>query len=253
MCSGRTGCVNRGPFVTGVNSGLGRYVYEKIGRFAFTRDTTPEELEIIKNSKIDLIIHCAFGHMEDNVALTKKLVSFPHKKFIFISSIDVYPKDGNKHREGELIGADSAKEEYGVTKLMCEDIVKKHCKDYLIIRPSALLGKYSRRNSLIKIIEDKKCSLSLSGKSRFNYILHSDALDFIKFAAQKNVQGIFNLTSSTNITLSQIADTLGKKVKFGNFLYDAGDIDNGKACSIFPSFGKTSKEVITQFIKENYA
>jgi nucleoside-diphosphate-sugar epimerase len=251
-------------FVSGVNSGLGKYIYEKIGGVGLRRDTSTQEIEEIKNRKIDVIIHCAFSsqrridseslynYLEDNVLLTKKLISFPHQKFIFISSVDVYPKDGNRHSEDEIIDVDSIKGIYGITKLMSESIIRKHCENYLILRASALLGRYSRRNSLIKIIEDQDCILSLSGESRFNYVLYSDVLGFIEFSIQRDLKGIFNLTSSENITLSEVANMLGKKIKFGDYFYDVGNIDNSKILSIFPPFKKTAKEVIAQYIKERY-
>lgn len=249
---------------TGVNSGLGRYIYEKMRGVGFTRDTSFEALALqkTKNRKIEIIVHCAFNsqrminsnslynYLEDNVILTKNLVCLPHKKFIYISSVDIYPKDENIHSEEEIMDLDCVKGIYGITKLMSESIVKKYCKNYLILRTSALLGKYSRKNILIKIIEDEGCVLSLSGSSIFNYVLHSDVLDFIKLSIQKDLQGIFNLTSSGNITLSEITQMLDKKVRFGNYFYNVGNIDNRKVTSLFPVFKKTSKEVIIQYMKE---
>lgn len=247
---------------TGISSGLGKYIYENLGGIGLTRYLSTEERERIKNRGADIIIHCAFNsrreinsdslyhYLEDNVFLTKELVSFPHKKFIFLSSVDVYSKKAIIHSEDEIIDMDSISGIYGITKLMSESIVKNHCPNYLILRGAAFLGKYSRKNSLIKIIEDKECILTLSGNSIFNYVLHSDILDFIEFSIDYELKGIYNLASSETITLSEVADMLGKKVKFGTYFYDVAKIDNSKISSVFPAFKKTSKEVITQFIKE---
>lgn len=251
-------------FITGVNSGLGKYLYRNMGGAALTRDTTPEEIEEIKTNGIETIIHCAFNsgkkadsgslydYLEDNIMLTKKLVSFPHKKFIFISSVDVYTKNGKEHSEEEPIDIDSVKDMYGVTKLMSEAIIQKSCRDYLILRPSALLGEYSRRNSLIKIMEEEEPAISLSGESTLNYVLHSSVLDFLKISMKKGLGGIFNLASSGNIALSDIAGIAGKKVRFGSFVYNVGDIDNRKASSVYPFFRNHSKEIVTQYIKGRY-
>jgi nucleoside-diphosphate-sugar epimerase len=248
--------------VTGTRSGLGKYVHENLGGLALTRHTPAEERKKIKNSIVDVIIHCAFNsrrgvnsdnlyqYIQDNVNLTEELVSIPHKKFIFISSIDVYPKRKGNHSEDEIIDIDSLNGIYGITKLMSESIIKNQCRNYLILRASALLGKYSRKNSLLRILEDKDCTLTLSGNSRFNYVLHSDVLDFIKFSIEHDIKGIYNLASSDNITLSEVAEMTDKKVKFGSYFYDAGNIDNSKISSVFPAFKKTSKEVIAQFIGE---
>jgi len=247
-------------FTTGILSGLGKFIHENLGGIGLTRDTPPEDMEKIKKSGVDVIIHCAFNssreinsdslyhYLEDNVLLTKKLVSIPHKKFIFLSSVDVYPKKTIAHSEDEIIDMDSVSTIYGITKLMSECIVKNHGLNYLILRPTAHLGKYSRKNSLIRIMEDEECALTLSGDSRFNYVLHSDVLDFTKFSIKHDIKGIYNVASSENINLSEVADILGKKVKFGTYRYDVGNIDNSKVLSVLPTLKKTSKESITQFI-----
>lgn len=247
---------------SGILSGLGKYIYENLGGIGLTRSLRTEERERIKNRGVDIIIHCAFNsqrevdsdslyhYLEDNLLLTKELVSFPHKKFIYLSSVDVYPKGADLHSEDEIIDMDSISGIRGITKLMSESIVKNHCENYLILRSSAFLGKYSRKNSLIKIIEDKECTLTLSGSSIFSYVLHSDVLDFIKFSIDRDLRGIYNLASSENVTLLEVADMLGKKVKFGTYFYDVGNVDNSRISSVFPVFRKTSKEMITQFVKE---
>ena len=245
---------------TGILSGLGKYLHENLGGISLTRATSPEDMEKIKNEGVDVIIHCAFNsrrginsdslyhYLEDNVLLTKKLVFIPHKKFIFLSSVDVYPKKAIVHSEDEIIDVDSINGIYGITKLMSESIVKNHCENYLILRGTSLLGKYSRKNSLIKIIEDEECILTLADDSRFNYVLHLDISDFIKFSIDQDLKGIYNLASSENITLLEVANMLGKKAKFGTYRYDVGNIDNSKISSVFPVFKRASKEIVTQVI-----
>ncbi len=127
--------------VTGSNSGLGKYIHNSTGAIGLKRDTSEEEIEKIRKSPIDFIIHCAFNsqrdvdtdsvydYLEDNILLTKQLVSFPHRKFIFISSVDVYPPNAAYHTEDEKIDIDSVKGIYGLTKLMSESIVRKCCRN----------------------------------------------------------------------------------------------------------------------------
>lgn len=245
--------------ITGSSSGLGKYLYDNLGGFSLNRQTTKGEREKIKKDGAEVIIHCAFNsdrdpknldqYLKDNVLLTEELTHFPYKKFIFISSVDVYPKDSNKHSEDEIIDVGKVDGIYAVTKLMSEDLVKKNCSNFLILRCTALLGKDSRKNSLIKILKDNKPTLTLSGKSTFNYILHSDILNFIKLAIKKNLQGIYNVASSENITLSEANNLFKKQVNFGDYIYNVGNIDNRKIISIYPRLKKTSNEVIEFFSK----
>lgn len=247
---------------TGTKSGLGRYIYENLGGTGLTRSNFSEEIEKCKQKGVDIIIHCAFNsgkgidslslhsYLSDNVFLTKTLTAVPHKKFVFISTVDVYPKMSGQRFEEEIIEADSLDGLYPITKLMAESMVMNCCENYLILRPTAFLGKYSRPNSLIRIIEEENCVLTLSADSKFNYILHSDVLKFIEFAITNDLKGIYNIASSENVRLSDTAEMLGKRVKFGSHKYDVGNISNSKIASLFSDFKKTSKEVIAQFLME---
>jgi len=247
---------------TGSLSGLGKHLYESLGGLGWTRRLASDWREEIGRKGVEVIIHCAFnssrsvnsesiyGYLQDNVLLTKELVSIPHQKFILISSVDVYPQRPNRHQENELIDIHAVNGIYGMTKLMSEAIVRQRCSNHLILRCVSLLGEYSRKNSLIRIIEDEPCRLTLSGDSRLNCVLYPDVSDFIRFAIGQDAQGIFNISSAENLVLSAVADRLGKKVRFGTHRYEVGDIDNSKASSIFPAFRKTSMEVIAKFARE---
>lgn len=248
--------------ITGTQSGLGKYLSNTIGNtISYNRDASNADFEEYKARGVDTIIHCAFNsskqvnsdnlnsYIKDNVFLTKKLSKIPHKKFVFISTVDVYPKDNKYHSEKELIDIDSTKGIYEITKLISESLIQNLCSNYLILRCAALLGKNSKKNSLIKIIKENHPTLTLSADSSLNYILHKDVLKFIRIAIEKNLQGIYNLASSKNITLSQVAKALKKQVHFGNYTYNVGNIDNTKVVTVYPAFKKTSQEVITTFIK----
>lgn len=248
--------------VTGALSGLGKHIYEYFRGIAWDRQMLDKDRGVIKRTGADTIIHCAsnssqevssdtlYGYVGDNVLLTEELVSVPHRKFIFISSVDVYPKQKGLHQEDEVIDVNNVIGIYAVTKLMSESIVRQHCPNHLILRCSSLLGEYSRKNSLIKILEDEPCVLTLTQDSRLNYILHCDVSGFIQFAIKNDLQGIYNVACSGNVTLREVVTTIGKKVQFGKYNYDVGNIDNRKITSIFPSFKKTSREIVTQFMRE---
>ncbi len=247
--------------ITGHKSGLGRYLYEYFGGVGLDRNVSSSRFEQIKREGTDVIIHCAFNsareinyrnlyqYLSDNIFLTKKLAQIPHKKFIYISSVDVYPKNNKKHFENETIDVNQISGVYAIAKLMSESIIQNLCPNFLILRCTALLGRDSRENSLIKIIKEENPTLTLSADSVFNYILHKDVLEFIKIAVEKNLQGAYNLSSSKNITLLEITELLGKKVSFGNYTYNVGNIDNKKASKLLPSFKKTSREVVSELTK----
>ena len=245
---------------TGSRSGLGRHIFETFGGAGWTRDLSKTERDEIKREGVDVIVHCAFNsrrnvdseslyrYVADNVLLTAELASVPHKKFIFLSSVDVYPGEPGLRSESDITQPNALEGMYGVTKLMSEAIVRERCPNHLILRCVALLGKYARKNSLLRIIEDEPCVLTLSGDSRFNYVPHSDVSDFIGFAIENDVQGVYNVACSENVTLNRVAYLVGRRVTFGEHRYDVGNIDNSKSSLIFPAFKKTSEEVVAQFV-----
>ena len=247
---------------TGTQSGLGRFIYEYFGGLSFDRSNSLEDLETYSAKNLDTIFHCAFNRgneidrhslgkfLTDNVILTQELVKIPHKKFIFISTVDIYPKTKSSVSEDCQIQVKLLNEPYQVTKYISENIVTQTCKNYLIVRLSALLGKYSKPNSLSKIRKNENAELTLTPNSNFNYVLHLDVARFLEIAIQKDLTGIYNIASSENITISEVAKHLDKKVNFGSFFYNVGNVNNAKAASVYPLIEKTSRQVISEYLEE---
>jgi nucleoside-diphosphate-sugar epimerase len=216
--------------VTGNKSGLGRYLYENLPEaIPYNRDTHWGD---IKNQDYDMIVHAAFrvarevsadqiyDYYNDTVALTEKLTKLKSKKFVFISSVDVYPKQEDKvWRAEDPIIFDHVDSVYGQMKLLCESIVRHHCHDPLILRPSALIGSYMRKNNYLKIVEDAQPKLTLSGESKFNFVDYKDLLRIIQNTLRKNLSGIHNVVSDHTISLHEVAKKHGKSVEFGQFTY----------------------------------
>jgi len=248
--------------VTGSQSGLGKYLLENLpNTIGFTRKT---KINFISRFSINTIIHCAnnkatniqspdlYKYLNDNILLTHNLVKIPCKKFIYISTVDVYPKDGKVYDENKIINIEKIENLYGLTKLMSEKIVIRYNRNYLILRPTALLGPYMKPNSLTKILKNNYIDFNLAGESKFNYVLYSDILRFIKYALKENTSGIFNLASRGNLSLLEIAKELGKEdVPFGDYVYNIGNIDSSKINAIVPYFNKNTKRLLKKF-KEKY-
>jgi len=255
---------NNKILVTGIDSGLGKYLFKKIKRnvVGFNRKTTIDDIKLFD---IDTIIHCAnnktlnikhsdiFKYTNDNLLLTYELSKLPCKKFIYISTVDVYPKDRMLHKEDDVIDINGIDSIYGITKLMSEQIVINNCRNYLILRPTALLGPYMKPNSFTKILTGNYENFNLASQSDFNYVLYKDIFDFIKLACKEDIMGIFNLASKTNVSLLQVAREFKKtgEVPFGDYLYHIGFINNNKVTSIFPAFNKDTLKLIREF-KESY-
>lgn len=247
--------------VTGVKSGLGRFIHEQIGGLGLSREKQISDFKGLDRNGVDVIIHCAANqartvtsrtiaqYTDDNLFLTKKLVTIPHKKFVYLSTVDIYPHDGGPHNEEEILDINKIKGVYAITKIMCESMIQATCSNWLILRPATLVGSYSRENTLMKIINSERPTVGLRGDSIYNYVLHQDVAMFIQKAVDNDITGIFNLASSENIALSKVADIVGKTVTFGDHLYNVGNINNSKARGLMDAFGRSSLETLRLFLK----
>ena len=250
--------------VTGANSGLGKYCCEQFNAVPFTRQTDYQQVLTQACEKpFDVIIHSAFNtkpnidtsqlysYLNDTTYLTRQMTAIPHKKFIFISTVDVYPKDNEYHHEDEVIQLKEITNLYALSKLMSESIVQNETDKPLILRPTAMLGKYAKPNSLMKILFHERVSLTLTGESIFNYIGHSDVSEFITAAIKQNLSGIYNTSASSNIQLAEVSRHFNKPVTFGSFNYRVANADNHKAISVINNFKNTSMENIKLFLQNS--
>ncbi len=251
--------------VTGAGSGLGKGLCDYFKGVGFLR-TTPfaKVMDQANHRPFRAIIHAAFNprqditsaelssYLNDTILLTKKLLQIPHQHFIFISSGDVYPKESEGvHREEDDISLQDVDSIYGIAKLISESMIKEEAKKFLILRPTALLGHSMRKNSLIKILTEEHTTLTLSGQSTFNYVLHSDLIEFVEKALNLQLTGTYNIAASSNVSLGEAADFFKRPVHFGKYIYRTGHISNDKAVSVLSHFNKTSLENIV-FYREKY-
>lgn len=205
--------------ITGTNSGLGKWLSMQFPNCdKLTRKNSPAEFN---GNEYDLIIHCAasvqhcgwsdvsISLFEDNVFLTKEMVKIPHKKFILISSID-----------------ESKNSPYGISKRISEVIVRDSCNDYLVLRPSSLIGDGMRKNTFQKIIKGE--DIALTSNTVMNYVLYEDVLCAIK----EGYSGIKVLRSNDDMTIGEVTGVFEKNINFGSIHYSVGEgvteIDTGK-------------------------
>lgn len=248
--------------VTGASSGLGKYLCDHFGGVGFFRNSSLSDLmKVAHQQPFKVIIHAAFnprqdinttnlpGYLDDTIFLTKKLLEIPHQTFIFISSCDVYPKESELCQEDQEIELKKVDSIYGITKLISESLVKEQANNPLILRPTALLGECTRKNSLIRLLTEKNAALTLSKKSTFNYVLHSDIAEFIERALHSQLTGIYNIASSKNVDLEEIAAMFHCAAHFGDYTYQTGRIDNHKATAILPKLSHTSLENVLSYQK----
>lgn len=244
--------------VSGASGGLGRFLYERVGDIGFTRKDSVTRF-INPNQSYDMIVHCAFNmnrienqnnlaqYLEDSVFLTHALTTIPHDLFILISTIDVYPINGKRHKESEIINPNLLSGLYSTIKLACESIVRSKCPQFLILRPGMLLGPYMRPNNITRLVLGQPGKITLSHKSLYHLSPYEDVLDLVKYAGNHSLTGIFNLVRSPQVPLKMLAEKYAPNVKFGNYTYSPDPVSNKKVSKILPSVVGTSMEALEIF------
>lgn len=236
--------------VVGAARGLGRYLCELWGADSLLRGQPIPDL-----SSYDLVVHAAaragfrtsqevlFEYVQDNLLLIEQIAREQPKKLVYISSIDVYPKDIEVANEDADFALEDISSGYPSFKLMAEAIVKKYCENHLILRPSALFGPQMRPNNVVKLIEGLG-GLSLSSASQFNCVTYDMIASLVETAHVNSVTGVVNCAARDAISLAEIAKRVGYLGDFGKHEHKVIEITNQKAMKLEPKFARSSVECL---------
>jgi nucleoside-diphosphate-sugar epimerase len=255
--------MERLKLVTGVGSGLGHAVHRLLGGMAFSRGTKLGDVSRPARQPYDAIIHCAVNatktvtmanvhrYLEDNLLLTQELLKIPHRRFVFISTVDLYPKPSlAPARVEDDLDLAQVSGLYASTKLFSEALVRAYGERPLILRPTTLMGPVMRPNSTYRMLTEPHCRLFLSSRSRFNFVLHRDVAQFIDYCLKHDIAGTYNIASATTTTLGEIAEQLQLSVEFGSHDYDVGLIDQSDAASLCSGFARPTWQTLNAFIDD---
>lgn len=239
--------------IVGANGNLGSFLSQNFESDKFCRNA---HLNDFVGRVYDVIIYCASNtknlkssHLNeyhyDNYGLLQDILKIQHQYLIYFSSVDVYPELSEVYSENFEIEIRDVPSPYGLFKLLSEELIRKIKSDnFVIFRPAMMVSPQSTKNNLKKLIEDERPMLSVSPDSQYNVILYSDVLNVVRHFIATRQSGIYNLASSQNIKLSDLASKLNKQVIWGNFLYRLNKIDTAKITTVYPAFDKTSEQVI---------
>ena len=246
--------------VTGHKSGLGKFLLEEFGGDKY--DPRYAEQPNLVGPKT--IIHCGYQYPSVTDAskalsqmelamesLSRAMSLIGTAKLVLLSSVDVYPYSPNSsYDESSCIDLRDIQGVHGFLKLALEHHVMRNFKNFLILRPALMLGNHIRENSVTRILTSETCDLSIGPNSTFNLITHQSVADFLRVACELDLTGVYNLASSTNLSLASIASLAGRQnVKFGEGLYRTSQVDNSKVSSHCKDFRKTSEEVLLSYME----
>lgn len=190
-----------------------------------------------------------YDAMEDNLLLLTRVVRLPHRRFVFISSIDVYPSSAPVRREDLDIHIEDLSGGYPAFKLMSEAVVRRHAHQPLVLRPASLFGPDMRENTIMKMARGRIQRTGLAADSEFNVVTWQMVGDLIDAALAGGITGVINCAAASNVTLKDVAGLVGYTGAFGDHRYSAGTIDQARAQALVPAFGRPSREILEEFLE----
>jgi len=201
--------------VSGSSSGLGAWlaVMLRAERYERTFDSLGGVNRL--GEQYDLIVHCAFAmpdyrdsfdnYLKSQLSLCRSLLKIPHRRFAFISSLDVL--------------SDEHPTFYSLAKLRVEEEVRTQSPGALILRPGALFGPGMRPNQILKVARGDKELLTLSSQSRFSVVMYEDLAAALKYAPL----GTWHVTALRVISLLEIATQFNTNPNWGKHIYDTSN------------------------------
>jgi len=155
----------------------------------------------------------------DFIASTSSIAEYVHKikykKFVLLSTIDVYNKTNLEKFSSEDIKINPKElSVYGYHKWLGENYVKRFCKEFLIFRLSGLVGIGLKKNPVYDFINKGK-KVMTSPNSEMNFINTNKVADAVFEILKKNISNeVFNLASSKNIQIKDIKKIVGFDSEF---------------------------------------
>jgi len=182
-------------------------------------------------------------------ALLCSFFDFSFRKYIFISSIDVYTdhEDPAYNREDSVIDIGNISH-YGFHKYLGEKMVMHYFSDWLIIRLGGVLGPGLKKNPVFDLIHD--IPLRVDEESEYQY-LTTDCLAEAVFAlVERESWGeIFNICGEGTVALSEIRSWLNHPLLYSeeNTPREKYNVNNEKINRFFPM--PDSREVAREFVQ----
>ena len=244
--------------VTGAASGIGRYFAERFNAAIVTRDRPLAMLGEI-SEPYDAILHCAFnmqrdvlpaqiqGYLQDTIGLTEAVVRVPHRAFVVLSSIDVYPVGAGICDEDTKLDAFAPRNLYALCKMASEATVARLATNPLILRAGLMLGPYMRPNNLTRMVRGEKAALTLTSDSSFHCVGYADIAALIDHAMTAGLTGTYNAAFCPAVTMAEVAARFNCKPIYGTFSYQTPQISNERLRRAFPRFESTSLAAVESF------
>lgn len=180
-------------------------------------------------------------------SVIKSIYDFPCERYIYISSSDVYPDQSNIRFTCEESEIDEKKLcAYGFHKHLAEKIVKRYCHDYLIIRPSLMLGNPLKKGPIYDILNNQP--LYISPDSRIQMITIKTIATIIDMLLDKDIKNeTFNIGGKGVVSFRTMGQYFNKEIVYSKEgTEQIYQMNVNKIGRLFPL--KTSTDFLTNYL-----
>jgi nucleoside-diphosphate-sugar epimerase len=147
-------------------------------------------------------------------SVRQTLIDFPSRRYLHLSSCDVYPDCSSPHFTHEDTPIDPALQSaYGFHKRLAELCVQHAHADWFIFRLGGFVGPGLKKNAIFDILQGGP--LWLDPQSELQFLHTSDAARIMLALAQSEAiqsRQIFNLSGRGVIRLQDVIDSTGQPV-----------------------------------------
>ena len=153
-------------------------------------------------------------------AVLRAIDDFPCEQFVYVSSLDVYPKSLKPELRTEDICIDKSRlSSYGRCKYGGEEVVKEWADRWLILRCNGFVGPGLKKN-IVYDLNQNIPKVWVHPSSTFQFI-HTDIfVDVVGILSRKYTNQVINVGPENPISVSEVAgilniDHLQLKTNFG--------------------------------------
>lgn len=177
------------------------------------------------------------------------LMDFKFKKYVLISSCDVYPDCSSPAITSEDSSIDISKQSvYGFHKYLAEQCVQNASEQWLIMRLGGMVGIGLRKNAIFDILYGGK--MWLDPESKLQFINTNDVAKITIDLLDKKIDNeIYNLCGDGLVKLQEVINRTGKHIQImtnsPNVIYNV-NISKIKKIASLP----TSIETVNKFVDE---
>lgn len=182
------------------------------------------------------------------VSVIKSIFDFPCDIYIYISSPDVYENHSEPKYTKESVSIDTHKlDAYGLHKYLAEQIVKKYCEKFLILRSSMILGSRFKKGPIYDVIKGNNLFITLRSKLQ---MIHTFAVaEIIETLLKESFKNkVINVGGVGTFSFFEVEKFIKKEIKISSDaktqIYEM-NIDQLKR--FYPSL-KTSEEYLREYL-----